>query len=72
MTHELDLARFSSNGRATLSAASLAANGPAVRQSASRRRDPASIWSRIGDRPSQSALRIIETTWRLWREPAGH
>ena len=67
MTHELDVVR----------ARTLRHPSAGIlprRDAASRRTGRAgammALIPRLGRSPSQAAMRILETTWRLWREPS--
>ncbi len=66
MTHELDIFRVRALRAATLppQRARLAL------RHAPRARTAMSLVPRLGRLPSHAAIRILETTWRLWREPS--
>ncbi|MGE0312549.1 MAG: hypothetical protein AB7P21_13120 [Lautropia sp.] len=66
MTHELDVVRARSPRATPLPSQRLRI----AERHAPRARGAMALLPRLGRGPSHAAMRILETTWRLWREPS--
>lgn len=71
MIHELDIAvRRYAEGRMLRRAQFAATVAAATHACAAARRAPIRVGPWEGERPMPpAALRVLETTWRVWREP---
>ena len=69
MTHDLDYSRASAQ-RSIFSAPAARLRERQQQRVASRLRMTMALTPRLRHGSSQAAIRILETTWRLWREPS--
>lgn len=71
MTHELDIVR--ARAPRSLPDTRMPRGNSASRAAARlspRARSAMALIPRLGRSPTHAAIRILETTWRLWREPS--